>query len=88
MALAAYGKVAVKRAMDNVPNIVDHQLLHTLHDDIMKETHSISDEKLEGMLRVDDNTMRRRRELEKAISKYDGVLTAFRAILRGQISSI
>lgn len=85
MALAAYGKVAVKRAMDHAINIVDHRLLHTLHDDIMIKTYNISDKDLAGMLRVDDGTLRRRRELEEAISKYEGVMKAFGTILSGQI---
>ena len=85
MALGAYGKLAVKRATDNATNIVDHQLLHDLHNSILKETYAISDKQLEGMLRVDDGTIRRRRELEEAISKYDGVVKAFSTILSGQI---
>merc|ERR1719174_1160699 len=82
MALGAYGKVAFKRAIDHVPNIVDHQLLHTLHDDIMTKTCNISDKELEGMLRADDDTLRRRRELKGAVSKYDGVMKAFHRILK------
>ena len=84
MALGAYGKVAFKRAIDNVPIIVDRQLLDTLHDDIMRKTYSISDEDLKEMLRADDDTLRRRRDLGEAISKYDGVTKAFHRILTGQ----
>ena len=82
MALAAYGKVAVKRATDNATNIVDHMLLHNLHDDIMTKTYTISDKDLTEMLRVDYATLQRRRELEESISKYDGAMKAFHTILR------
>ena len=79
-ALAAYGKVAVKRAADNAPNIVENQLLHTLHDEISEKTSRFSDKQLENMLMDYQTTMRRRDELKQGILKYSGALKAFKNI--------
>ena len=81
IAFTAYGKVAVKRATDKAPNIVDNELLHNLQDDIMKKSSITSDKELKDMLRVDDGTLRRRGELEEGISKYDNAMKAFHLIL-------
>mmetsp|Transcript_1004 Transcript_1004/g.1636 ORF Transcript_1004/g.1636 Transcript_1004/m.1636 type:complete len:201 (-) Transcript_1004:503-1105(-) len=83
MALNAYGKVAAKRVIDNIPKLIDDLLLDGMAGPISEKMNAMTDKDLAGPIRSTAEATDRRRKLEADVEKFDKAIKTYQDILMG-----